>query len=130
MKIHHVGYLTKNLDKSKLLFENLGFFVEKEKAYDELRKIHIVFMLNDNYRIELVEPDGEQSPIWGLLKRYKNTPYHFCYQVEDMNTAVKKMRKEGHVMISKPMPASCMDNKLCCFMLHKDMGIIELSEFE
>jgi len=26
------------------------------------------------------------------------------------------------------MPASCLDGKLCCFMLHKDMGIIELCE--
>ncbi|MDB2142050.1 VOC family protein [Enterocloster clostridioformis] len=91
MKIHHVGYLTKNLNKSKFLFEKLGFIVEKEKAYDALRKIHIVFMLNGDYRIELIEPDGEESSVWGLLKRYKNTPYHFCYEVDDMNAAVKKM---------------------------------------
>ena len=91
MKIHHVGYLTKNLNKSEFLFEKLGFIVEKEKAYDALRKIHIVFMLNGDYRIELIEPDGEESSVWGVLKRYKNTPYHFCYEVDDMNAAVKKM---------------------------------------
>ena len=45
MKIHHVGYLTKNLNKSEFLFEKLGFIVEKEKAYDALRKIHIVLCL-------------------------------------------------------------------------------------
>ncbi|RHC57277.1 VOC family protein [Enterocloster bolteae] len=95
MKIHHVGYLTKNLNKSKFLFEKLGFIVEKEKAYDALRKIHIVFMLNGDYRIELIEPDGEESSVWGLLKRYKNTPYHFCYEVDDMNVAVKNMGGGG-----------------------------------
>ena len=130
MKIHHVGYLTKNLNKSEFLFEKLGFIVEKYKAYDALRKIHIVFMLNGDYRIELIEPDGEESSVWGLLKRYKNTPYHFCYEVDDMNAAVKKMREGGHIMLSEPMPASCLDGKLCCFMLHKDMGIIELCECE
>ncbi len=45
-----------------------------------------------------------------------------------MNAAVKKMREGGHIMLSEPMPASCLDGKLCCFMLHKDMGIIELCE--
>ena len=128
MKIHHVGYLTKNLNKSEFLFEKLGFIVEKEKAYDALRKIHIVFMLNGDYRIELIEPDGEESSVWGLLKRYKNTPYHFCYEVDDMNAAVKKIGGGGNIMLSEPMPASCLDGKLCCFMLHKDMGIIELCE--
>lgn len=32
MKIHHVGYLTKNLNKSKFLFEKLGFIVEKGES--------------------------------------------------------------------------------------------------
>lgn len=102
MKIHHVGYLTKNLNKTKFLFEKLGFIMEKEKAYDALRKIHIVFMLNGDYRIELIEPDGEESSVWGLLKRYKNTPYHFCYEVDDMNDAVKKMGGGGILRFQNP----------------------------
>ena len=36
MKIHHVGYLTKNLNKSKFLFEKLGFIVEKEKQMERI----------------------------------------------------------------------------------------------
>ena len=71
MKLHHVGYLTKNLQDTRREFALLGFWVEQEAAFDPLRKLDIAFLRNGAYRVELVEPKGEASPLFPLLKKYQ-----------------------------------------------------------
>lgn len=43
MKIHHVGYLTKDLRASEKAFLKLGYEVEFPAAFDSLRDITITF---------------------------------------------------------------------------------------
>jgi methylmalonyl-CoA/ethylmalonyl-CoA epimerase len=128
MKIHHVGYLTKNLEKSRKQFEKLGYETEQEVSFDEIREINIEFMVNDGYRVELIEPVSKDSPMYPLLKHYKNTPYHFCYSVENLEEAIEKLTEERYVVIDKPERAPCIEGRRVSFLMHKDMGIIELVE--
>ena len=79
MKIHHIGYLVKKLDRAVEAFETLGFQLKQKKIYDEHRKIHIVFVEKDGYVIELVSPVGKDSVVSGLITQYRNMTYHFCY---------------------------------------------------
>lgn len=46
MKIHHVGYLTKDLRASEKAFLKLGYEVEFPAAFDSLRDITITFLRN------------------------------------------------------------------------------------
>ena len=75
LPIHHIGYLTKNLQKSIDSFRNLGYQTEGGITHDQLRKIDICFLRKDGYRIELVSPYGEDSVVSGLMKTHKNMPY-------------------------------------------------------
>ena len=43
-QIHHIGYLVKNIDKSKSVFLALGYQVEQDMIYDEYRGVDICFM--------------------------------------------------------------------------------------
>lgn len=79
LKIHHIGFLTKTLNEREEVFCSLGYVVEQEAAYDSIRKVNISFLNKDGYRVALIEPVDETSPLSTLLKRYKNSPYHFCY---------------------------------------------------
>ena len=58
MRIHHVGYLTKDLMVSQREFLNLGFSIEQEMAFDTYRQVYIAFLRNGSYRVELIEPRG------------------------------------------------------------------------
>ena len=126
MEIHHIGYLTKNLAKSKEQFEMLGYMVEQDVQYDPIRKINICFMLNGTYRVELIEPADKESPMYPLLKNYKNTPYHFCYKATDMKGDIDALEKRGYRMISLKEPAPCIGGREVVFLLHPNMGIVEL----
>ena len=79
LTIHHIGYLVKKINKAVNDFERLGYSAVSDIIYDDFRKIHICFMEKDGYRIELVSPADSASVVAGLLKKYKNSPYHICY---------------------------------------------------
>ena len=130
MEIHHVGYLVKNIEESEKEFFSFGYQVEKPKQYDELRKLYIEFLVNDGYRLELVEPVSEESVYYNLLHRYKNTAYHICYCVSDMKNVIDELEKKHYVMMQDPLEAPCLDGKKVCFMTHRNMGMIELLEEE
>ena len=129
MKIHHIGYLAKSIDKTEKKFFELGYEVEHATKYDEIRDIKIEFLKNGDYRVELIEPMGENSPMYPLLKRFKNTPYHFCYEVDDMDKAVKDLENKHYTVIHEPQIAPCIDGKKVAFLNNISMGIIELVEF-
>lgn len=41
---------------------------------DEIRKVDILFLQKDGYRIELVSPYAPDSVVSGLIRTYKNAP--------------------------------------------------------
>jgi len=126
MKIHHVGYLAKNLEKSRNKFLELGYEIERPVKYDAIRKINIEFLVNGDYRVELIQPMNEESPMFPLLKRFKNTPYHFCYEVEDLEESIEKLSGMGYTVIQEPDIAPCIDDRKVVFLNNISMGIIEL----
>jgi methylmalonyl-CoA/ethylmalonyl-CoA epimerase len=130
MIIHHVGFLTKNLKKSESEFLGLGFEIEKEAKFDHIRKVNISFLINNGYRVELIEPVGKDSPLYPLLKHYKNTPYHFCYESENFDKDIKKLSENGYAVINEPKVAPCINDgsKQVCFLISTNTGIIELLE--
>ena len=128
MKVHHIGYLVKNISKTEKKFLELGYEVESPTKFDEIRNIDIEFLVNGDYRVELIEPKGEESPMYPLLKRYKNTPYHLCYEVENIDEAIAELQDKHYTVIQEPNIAPCIEDKKVAFLNNISMGIIELVE--
>ena len=99
MMIHHIGYLVDNLEATVKEFSKIGFIVERPKSYDSFRRIYICFIVNGGYRIELIEPEGIESPLYPLLKRYRNTAYHICYIVKDVAKAGEVLKENGYKVL-------------------------------
>lgn len=128
MKIHHIGYLVKSIEKALPSFESLGFIPQGENVYDEIRDIDILFMNNEGYCIELVEPKSEKSVAWNLLKKMGVTPYHICYFSTDFEKDMDELRAAKFVPMGEPLPAPALGNKRVVFMFSRHSGIIELIE--
>lgn len=95
MRIHHIGYLVKNIEKAIETFVYTGYSVSCDIVYDHYRQVEIAFLERDGYTIELVSPKTETSVVAGLIKRYKNAPYHICYVSDDFPTDIKKFAEGG-----------------------------------
>lgn len=128
MRVHHIGYAVKSIQKSKQSFLNLGYREEGSVVYDELRKINILFLSNDGYRVELVEPADEEAPVYNILKKSGNTPYHICYYSEDIERDAECLENMGYLRTSEIEQAVAIDKKRVCFLYKRDIGIIELVE--
>lgn len=128
MKIHHIGYLVKDLLEAEKQFLLLGYEREAECVYDAARDADICFYINGEYRIELVAPKSSDSVVYGLLKKYKNTPYHICYYSENLEVDIEKLRNNGFWQIDEPKEAVAIDSKRVVFLLSNQSGMIELVE--
>lgn len=66
------------------------------------RAFHII----GGWKVELLSPiDGERSPVDGYLSKIGSTPYHICYQVEDIEGAISILQDCGFTLMSSPAPS-------------------------
>ena len=130
MKIHHIGYLVKKLDKAASEFEKLGYVRMGVCTNDTIRKIDILFLEKDGYVVELVSPNAPDSVVSGLLKTYKNAPYHLCYLCENLEEELGRLTGAGYVQIDLPTPAPAIGGRRVCFLMNPAIGMVELLEQE
>lgn len=125
--IHHIGYLVKDIEKSALNFENLGY-IRENLTFDPIQKADILFMNLNGIKIELVAPQ-KNSQIYPLLKNYRDSPYHICYVVENINSAIYELQILGYMMFREPVKAVAISaNAKVAFLMKRNVGMIELVE--
>lgn len=130
MTIHHIGYLVKKIEKAREQFCDLGFCPISDLVYDTYRDVDIIFMEKNGYVIELVSPKTEKSVVAKLIKIYKNSPYHICYEVDNLEQELQRMEESGYTKIDEPCPAPALGRRKVCFLLSARIGLIELLEKE
>ena len=128
LRIHHIGYLVKKIDKAANEFVKLGYVISSEKTYDDYRKVDIVFLTKDALCVELVSPTCEESVVSGLMSRYKNSPYHICYETDDIEATGNTLMNNGYVAIDEPTPAPAIEGRRVQFFMNGQLGMIELVE--
>ncbi|MDE7177612.1 MAG: VOC family protein [Lachnospiraceae bacterium] len=126
LKIHHIGYLVKKTEAAIQTFEALGYQLIQAVMYDDIRKVNICFLQKDDYCIELVSPAAEDSLVSGLMKKYKNSPYHICYETTDFDRDYQMLLSNGFISIDTPTPAPALQGRDVVFLTSASMGMIEL----
>ena len=76
--------------------------------------------------VELVSPTDSTSVVAGLLKKYKNSPYHICYESEHFEEDYANLQEEGYLAIDAPLPAPAIDSRPVVFLINANLGMIEL----
>lgn len=129
MKIDHIGYVVKDIEKAKNSMQFLGY-IFGSTIEDKERNIRISFGELDGYRIELVAPYErlEDNPINTYLSKIGPTPYHICYKSDNIEVDIEKLTK-ARFKVSIPLsPAVAFGNKRVVFMYSLSVGLIEIVE--
>lgn len=127
-KFHHIGVAVKSIDETANIYRRGGYFVSKT-VFDPIQNVNICWLTKEDAPIvELLAPVDETSPVCKTLEKNGVTPYHCCYVVEDIEEAVKQLRKEKYVLTSKLEPAVAFRGSRVCFLYNKNVGLIELVE--
>ena len=128
MEFHHIGIAVNNLAESINVYSYLGYTLKDGlKYFDPVQNVNICFMFKENHPlIELISPNNEDSPIIRILSVNGPTPYHTCYEVELIEDQLVKLKKRGFIQISKILSAAAFDGRKICFLINREIGLIEL----
>lgn len=124
MRINHIGIVVKDIEKSRLLFEKMGYSVMNGLISDLNQNNRIMLLkLNSFPTIELIEPINEMSSVYHFLPGY----HHICYEKDDEEDIVQFYRdlKVGKVF-TKPIVTPVLDNKEVVFACMRDGNFVEL----
>lgn len=133
LKVHHIGYLVKDIEISKLDFLKLGYSEVSPIVHDKARKIRICFMENADVMVELVEPCDDCEFLKGLKKKIGVGTYHICYECDNFDNTIQKLTSNnggGYILIQEPSPAVAIGNRRVVFMFSPNVGLIELVEIQ
>lgn len=129
MKIDHIGYAVKRIDRALTAFQKLGF--EFEPVIDDTdRNVKLAFGDKDGYRIELVAPldKKQESPVDQYLSNAVGTPYHICYESENLDAEIEELAKQGFKVVIEPRPAVAFGGRRVVFMMNIGFGLMEIVE--
>ena len=132
MKVHHIGYAVANIEKATKKFMDLGFIVCGTEVFDIERQVNILFMKNGEYCIELISPPKEvemssASPVNQTLEKCGPTPYHICYEVENLEESMALLKKQRYICVENPAFAPAIaEDAVVAFMYNSSIGLIEL----
>ena len=129
MKIDHIGYAVKRIDRALSSFEKLGYVFEPV-IDDTDRNVKLAFGAKDGYRIELVAPlDKKQdSPVDQYLGNAVGTPYHICYESEKLDAEIEELKAQGYKVVIEPRPAVAFGGRRVVFMINIGFGLMEIVE--
>ena len=125
-KIDHIGYLTGDIAATAKAFEKLGYQMG-EIVNDDTQRTRICFLTKaDEVRVELVEPYEDNKTMQKLLTKRGVTPYHTCYEVEDVDREYEQLIQEDWTALFKPVAAPAFGNRKICYFWNAEIGFIEL----
>lgn len=123
---HHIGYAVREIAVTAAHYQEAGWTLSEE-VIDPIQNVRIAFLSRpDTPLIELVAPVDDKSPVVQTLEKSGVAPYHVCYEVEDIQEAVKQLRQKRYIPLFKPVPAVALGNRLICYLYNPEVGLIEL----
>ena len=130
-KLNHIAIATPSLnDATKTYKDMLG--VKISDPVDQIdHGVKVIFVELPNTKIELLEPLGENSPIENFLdKNKKGGVHHICFEVEDIDSAIMNLKRDGATVLGDGKAKIGAHGKPVIFLHPKDFNgaLIELEE--
>lgn len=128
LSFHHIGYAVKDIDATAQFYLKTGW-EKSDTVLDPTQNTYIAFLSREGFpTIELVAPVDEQSPICNTLKKNGVGTYHVCYSVPNIEEAVLELRSQRFMPLFQPVEAVAINNHRICYLMHPQVGLIELVE--
>lgn len=115
LKLDHIGLVVEDITKAKEVFEAIGLEGGTKAVPDALQKVTASFVnvgKEEGIYIELLEPTSDDSPITNFLEKKGGGLHHLCFEVENIDQAVKELKDKGFRMVGPPADCRAYDENL------------------
>lgn len=129
--LHHLGFVVSSIST---VAESFAAYMsaswDGEIIHDPIQRVRVAFfdpVDSRNPVFELVEPATEDSPVSDFLKK-RGGLHHVCYEVNDLDAALKKARLATWAIASYPAPAVAFNRRRIAWVFSKQRLLMELLE--
>jgi methylmalonyl-CoA/ethylmalonyl-CoA epimerase len=129
-EIHHIGIVVGSIKNSASFYiESMNYIKESDIIHEINQKVFIQFLKLGDYRIELIEPQDNTSPVYSFLKKGGGLN-HICYITDDLESSIRFLRKNHRFILTNKTgkSESIKDCSKVAFMAKPNGTIIELIE--
>lgn len=131
MKIHHIGFVTQNIEKKRKELSLILKSAKQSKVYlDKVVGVRVQFFKFENTMFELVEPVGEKSSVYNFLKKRGEALHHIAYEVSDIEKQLALYKKKGFIIAQEIWKAPAIGGKKVFFLHPKSTGRLLLEFIE
>lgn len=131
MKLDHFGFVVADIEAGVAGFtKSLAASWDGRIFQDPLQKVKVTFLETGpgDARIELVQPDAEDSPVSRFLREKGGGFHHACYEVENLERQMAEMKSQGALIARRPHPAVAFEGRRIAWMLTAEKLLVELLE--
>lgn len=129
--LHHLGFVVASISA---VAEDLATFMsarwDGQIFHDPLQRVRVAFFSpadSRNPTFELVEPAGEDSPVSYFLKKRVGL-HHVCYEIDDLESALREANAVGLVTVSGPTPAVAFGGRRIAWVCSRSRLLMEFLE--
>ncbi len=130
MKLHHVGIVVNNIQKS---LGELGHYLNFETTSSTMpvgsQKVNVCLLKVGDPYLELIEPASDDSPI-SEFARSGGGIHHLCFEVKDIQDELDRLERKGATILVKPVKG--FDERRIAFadlnMKNTKCGLVEILE--
>ena len=129
--LHHVGFVVADIAACVEGFSySLRARWSGQIITDPLQKVRAAFLTvaTDHVLIELIEPTGPDSPIHRFLKERFGGMHHLCYEVDDADAELLRIREGKGLIVSRPQPAVAFGGRRIAWALTREKVLLEFLE--
>jgi methylmalonyl-CoA/ethylmalonyl-CoA epimerase len=101
MKVDHVGIVVHDIQAALAVYEAaLGLTLDEVVDVPD-QEVKIAFLPVGDSNVELVQPTTDDSGVAKFLNRHGEGVHHVCFEVEDIEAALARLRSHGVPLIDR-----------------------------
>ena len=131
--LYHVAIAVKDLEQVEKIYETaLGLKVEHREVVEEQGvRTSMLVPEKGGTAIELLEPLDDSSPISKFLEKRGEGIHHICFQVDDIESALARLKARGVRLIDESPRPGAYNSKVAFIHPKAANGVlIELAELD
>src|SRR5262245_59066487 len=123
INFHHIGMAVRDFAPARDFYASQGYH-HGTPITDPLQDVELLFCTKPaSPSIELVKPLRDTGPIANYLKQQDGYIYHVCFEVSDLQAALKQVYgTRRYICISAPKPAVLFGGRHVSFYYSKGIG--------
>ncbi len=100
MRLHHVGYVVRDLAAATAIYSSLGFEVGQPFAVPEQHIVAVTIHAGSGW-VELIQPTDPEGPIAAYMAKKGEGVHHVAFQVDDIEAKLAELKAAGVQLIDE-----------------------------